>query len=284
MKKFLTYLIVFAVTLYAVQSGVYLGIAQLMNDHSQFRFARYFRRPSHDVFILGNSRGANSVSERFAKDSLGVDALNLSYNGQTYPYLLALVKDICSHNQHATLYVEISALPNSWEDDNYASYMHNSRFFRGQYAGTVYNWLLLTRLDNEFLLRDINNFFKSDDNWINKNTITQAVLKQEMASRDTVSLFPDKELMASRLDTLQQVCHANHNKLIYFLAPYFPLYRARIRDLDSVADFIQGKYDFVNLNSVPLSWDMFEDRLHTNTKAVGRLTDTLLKAGERPAL
>ena len=114
-KKILTLTISF----FVLQFVFFTFTKNILDSKSNFRITRYFNNPIHKNFIIGNSRGVNSINEFYAKNTLKLDVINLSYNGMPFEYNYALFQDINSHNHNSTIFIEITCLTNEGVDNSY---------------------------------------------------------------------------------------------------------------------------------------------------------------------
>lgn len=271
-------LVCFLVVVYAGQWIVYFVCKGILDRRSQFRITRYFRQPKHDIFVLGNSRAVNSIDERYAKDSLHLDVLNVSFNGMPYLNTVDMLQEVNRSNKGSVIYLEISCLATDNGDDAFAYYMSNSTFIDRRYHGTLYGWLPLARLNSDIFLRSIYYLHRPDDNWINRNVITPAIISG-IAASPPEALFPDTIKFHQRLDEVQRICATHGNRLILFLAPYYPAYLDKLTDYQLFKGYLDahaGTYRFVDLNIVQLRAEMFADRVHTNEKGALPLTRYLM--------
>jgi len=251
----------------------------VLDRYSQFRLTRFYRNPKHSNFILGNSRAVNSVNEKYANEKLHVDVINLGFNGMPYSSLKPILDDVNKLNRNVTIYVEISALVNNVFDDSYAYYISNSPELKKEYKSTPFNWLQLLRLNNEIFLRNIYYLRKSDNDWINNYSISKALIEQIKNDKRAIVTFPNEEELMARIVQIQRLCEAHQNKVIFFLAPYYPDYLKQMADYKRVTDHLLSRKDIVyyDLNTLPLPPNSFADRLHTNVSGATALTDFLLK-------
>ncbi|HTE02164.1 MAG TPA: hypothetical protein VK668_22905 [Mucilaginibacter sp.] len=278
MKKFLISLSVFLLAAFVTQYVVYTVFKKVLDSKSKFRITRYFRSPKHKYFVLGNSRGVNSINEKYATEKLKLDIINLSFNGMPYQNMAAILTDVNSKNTNAVIFVEISCLNNNEFDNSYSYYSSNSTIIKKQFSGSVYNMFNLLRLDNELFLRNIYYLKKSDNDWVNNYTITQSII-DKIKTDTSFKIAPNKDLFATRLAELQKTCNDHGNRLVYFLAPYYPGYLYKISDYNSVLSYMSENsktYQFINLNKEKMTDDMFADRLHTNVKGSVLLTTDLV--------
>lgn len=203
MNKFLYRLIAFIVLAFVTQYAVYMAFKYVLDKKSDFRISRYFRAPKHKYFVIGDSRGANSIDEKYATEALKIDIINLSFNGMPYKNSLDMLDQVNRDNTNSTIFFEISCLADNDFDGAYSYYSSNSDIFKKRYAETIYNLPTLLRLNNEFFLRNIYYLRKSDNDWINMGTITQNVINQ--ISRDSsYKMFPNINEFHQRLALLQK--------------------------------------------------------------------------------
>jgi len=278
MKKFLFRSTIFIALSFLAQYVFYIAVKTTLDKKSQFRLTRYFRSPEHKFFVVGNSRAVNSVNEKYARQQLRMDLINLSFNGEPYKNVLNMVDDINSKNKNSTIFFEISCLSNTNFDDEYAYYIPNSPIIGKEFSGTPYDWLPMLRLNNELFLRNIYYLNKSDNDWVNRNTISINIINHIKAD-SLYTIFPDKKVLADRLAEVQKRCDENGIRLIFFLAPYYPAYRYKIADYDSTIAYMgsmANKYRFIDLNKIKLSNEMYADRVHTNYKGSELLTLNLI--------
>jgi len=282
MKKFLFRLSVFCILTFAAQYITYFAIKKALDKKSQFRLTRYFRAPKHKYFVIGNSRGLNSINEKYANETLKIDLINLSVNGEPYKNALNILDDINERNKNSVIFLEITCLNKNYFDHSYSYYISDSKILRKAYAGKTYNWLHLLRLNNELFLRNIYYLKKSDNDGINKNTITKNMI--DHIKIDSSFRINDNEgIYLNRLTTLQKICDDHGNKLIFFLTPFYPEYLSKITDYNSTIQFMnvnKTKFNFVNLNNIKLPDYMFADRIHTNYKGSVPLTRALIDSSK----
>lgn len=278
MRKFLYRLFVFLIAIFVAQYIIYAATKKILDKKSQFRITRYFRSPKHKYFVLGNSRGVNSINEKYANEKLKLDIINLCFNGEPYKNVLNMVDVVNNSNVNSVIFLEITCLNDNYFDTSYSYYISNSKLIKKQYAGTLYSWLSLLRLNNELFLRNIYYLKKSDNDWGNGNTITNNIINKIKAD-SSYTIFPDQHAFFYRLSEIQKMCDDHGNRVIFFLAPYYPGYLYKISDYNSVISYMNEnsqKYKFINLNNEKLTNDMFADRIHTNTKGSILLTRDLI--------
>lgn len=280
MSFFLKRLLLLLVIAYISQFVLFKVSKSILDKKSEFRLTRFFRSPRHANFILGNSRAVNSVNEKYAVEKLNIDVINLGFNGMPYKNLKTILDAVNNKNTNATIFVEITALLNEINDDSYAYYISNSPEIKLQYQKTVFEKLQLLRLNNEIFLRNIYYLRKSDNDWINRYSISPALIKEIRGNNKPVSIFPDQKELINRIFQIKKDSEAHHNKVVFFLAPYYPDYLSKITDYKEVCDYLYSLkpqiifYD-LNLQSLPPS--SFADRLHTNVDGAIPLTEYLLK-------
>ncbi|RYZ97965.1 MAG: hypothetical protein EOP47_20475 [Sphingobacteriaceae bacterium] len=285
MKKFLIRLVIFIAVAFTGQYILYVAIKGALDKKSNFRLSRYFRDRTHNIFVLGASRAVNSINEKYANETLHLDVINLGFNGMPYANMADILDDVNSANKNAVIYIELSSLYDVEVglDNQYAYYMSNSASIHKRFANTVYDRIALLRLNNEFFLRSIYYLKKTDNDWLNQNVISPGVISEAHRMKRFL-LVKKKAEFIERLAIVQKKCDEHGNKLIYFLAPYFPEYRNKSYDFNDITDIMEcnkDKYKFINLNTITLPEDMFADRVHTNYKGSIQLTDSLISISKR---
>ena len=279
MKKFVYRFLILAVSIFVAQFVLYIGIKYVLDSKSKFRLTRYFRNSKHDYYILGNSRAVNSVNEKYANDSLKLDLINLGFNGEPYKNIVDLLDDINSKVTHKTIFFEVSCITKAKTDYSYAYYIANSKFIKKDYSNTIYDKIALLRFNNEFFIRNIFYLNKSDNNWINNGTITPAIIN-EIDTIKSATIFHNNTVdFEKRMVEIAAKCAKSNNKVVFYLAPYFPKYLARISDYNYTLNFFKtnaGKYNFVDMNNVQLTQSMFMDKIHSNITAAPILTRYLM--------
>ena len=277
MKKFLIRLLIIITAAYCSQYLLYASLKTILDRKSQFRLTRYFRDKQHDYFVLGNSRAVNSVNEKYANEERRKDLINLSFNGMPYNNVVDILDDVNANNRGSTIFVEITSLLNNDIDNSYSYYLSDSKFVRKTYQHTIYDNICLLRLNNELFLRNIYYLTQSDNDWINRSTISQSLI-ENVSKADPVTIMTNMEEFTSRLDSLRDKCDRSGNKLIYFWAPYLPEFRETISDYSAIVKILEDdskRYNFINLNEVQLPRESFADRLHTNYSGSILLTNSL---------
>lgn len=257
---------------------LYKGMKTFLDHKAQFRMTRYFRSPAHHYFVLGNSRAVNSIEEKYAVDSLHMSLINLSFNGEPYENVLDMLKEVNASNQNDTIYLEVTCLGNNEKDNGYSYYMDNSPVIHQRYASSIYDRIALLRLNNELFLRNLYYLRTSDNDWVNMNKITTAIIEGVSTSPE-VDIMTNDTVFKARLKSMEELCQSHRNHLIFFLAPYYPSYLKKIKDYENLVAYMEANtntYRFFDLNKLHFSDEMFADKVHTNFRGAVMLTDSLV--------
>jgi hypothetical protein len=93
------------------------------------------------------------------------------------------------------------------------------------------------------------------------------------------NLINEKNQFEERVQLIQSKCDARGNKLVYFLAPYFPTFLSKALDYNYVTKFFLNRRGaFIDLNQYSMPNSYFADRVHTNFNGATFLTQKLLDA------
>ena len=276
---FLKRVIIYFLIVFISQIGFYYALNAIFSNYSDFRFNRYFKNDNFDIFILGNSRAVNSVNERQGSILSGKKVINLAYNGMPNNNIIDFVDDINEKYTGKLIYIEISSLfEKSNSSNEYSFYMDKSKFIFSRFENTRYRYIKLLSYNNEFFLRNLYYLNRSDQDWSNQNVINEPILKN-IAKVKPFNLINERHQFEERIQLIQSKCDAKGNKLIYFLAPYFPTYLSKARDYDDLKKvFLKRKLAFVDLNQYLLPVSYYADRVHTNSQGAAFLTQNLFNS------
>ena len=279
MIVFLKRVLIYFLIVFMSQLGLYYCFNAIFSNYSDFRFNRYFKNNNFDIFILGNSRAVNSVNEKQGSILSGKNVVNLSYNGMPTDNIIDLVDDINEKYTGKLIYIEISSLfKRSNSSNEYAFYMDKSKFIFSRFNNTRYHYIKLLRYNNEFFLRNLYYLNRSDQDWSNQNVINAPILKS-ISKAKPFNLIDDKDQFEERIQLIQSKCDVKGNKLVYFLAPYFPTYLSKALDYGYLKSyFLQRNGTFIDLNQYLLPISYFADRVHTNSNGAVFLTQKLLNS------
>ena len=276
---FLKRVIIYFLIVFISQIGFYYALNAIFSNYSDFRFNRYFKNDNFDIFILGNSRAVNSVNERQGSILSGKKVINLAYNGMPNNNIIDFVDDINEKYTGKLIYIEISSLfEKSNSSNEYSFYMDKSKFIFSRFENTRYRYIKLLSYNNEFFLRNLYYLNRSDQDWSNQNVINESILKS-IAKVKPFNLINERHQFEERIQLIQSKCDAKGNKLIYFLAPYFPTYLSKTRDYDDLKKvFLKRKLAFIDLNQCLLPVSYYADRVHTNSQGAAFLTHNLFNS------
>jgi hypothetical protein len=277
MIVFLKRVLIYFLIVFMSQLGLYYCFNAIFSNYSDFRFNRYFKNNNFDIFILGNSRAVNSVNEKQGSILSGKNVVNLSYNGMPTDNIIDLVDDINEKYTGKLIFIEISSFFLKVNSTNeYSFYMDKSKFIFSRFENTRYHYIKLLSFNNEFFLRNLYYLNRSDQDWSNQNIINAAILKS-ISKAKPFNLIDDKHQFEERIQLIQSKCDDKGNKLVYFLAPYFPTYLSKALDYGYLKNyFLQRNGTFIDLNQYSLPESYYADRVHTNSNGAVFLTQKLL--------
>jgi hypothetical protein len=261
MKRFIIKIGSLILAVYVLQYLLFIIGKNVLDNYSNFRFTRYFRDKNHKYYVLGNSRAVNSINEQYINDSLKLDVINMSYSGMPYNVVKSFLYDISENQHNKIILIELSSLFNNNIDMNYVYYLSNSIYFKNNYKNTLYNYLPLSRFNNELFLRNLYYLIKNDKNWNNKYTINNNLIKS-IQNDSLQNIFIDKEILTNRINELISI--SKDNKIIFFLAPYYPEYLKKINNYEKYNATIFKDYEIYDLNILKLEKESFADRIHMN--------------------
>jgi hypothetical protein len=246
---------------------------------SEFRYSRLYQNETrNDILILGNSRGVNGFYQPDIEKATGQHVLNLSYNALPSGMATALLEDYLErHPAPRLLLVEVSFFAdpeplNSTTLANFKPYSDpSSRFFCRLSHLYCFN--------SEMHLRALYYLNKSDQNWINRYTISQEIID----SIEAVEPF-ELELNEAQLATMQELLkvarqHSVAVKLV--MSPYFPAYTERIQNLPDWLNKLEQAtgLDILDYSKAVTDTNGFSDRLHLNPEGSLALLKQMLNDG-----
>ena len=278
MCKFIKKVFILFLSFLFAQYFVFFLTNIILTKKSNFRITRYFSNPKHKYFVLGNSRAVNSVNEFYAKKSLNLDLINLSFNGMPFENIFSIYQDINSNNINSIIFIEVSSLSNNKLDNSYVYYSSQSKYISKLYPEVKYKIFPLLKFNNDLFLRNIYYLYKNDDDWINRNIINYSLIKS-IKKNEKNQIINNYNLLSENIKKINNVSIKNNNKVIFFLAPYYPKYLTTLTDYNKLINyFIHDNNDlsFIDLNKIKLSDDQFADRIHTNFNGSYILTKSLL--------
>ncbi|MDA9551192.1 hypothetical protein N9R47_04510 [Flavobacteriaceae bacterium] len=266
-------------------------------DKSGFRFSRVSKLESNEYVILGNSRGVNSVNERFCVNDLGLRVINLSYNGLTPVLIDNIISDLNNMEtfKKTTFLIEVSAFL-GWEEvkttegcksrlvlkynevvpDILLPFRHNFASVDSVYKKLypLNSFFHLLNYNNEGFLRGMYYLNKTDNNWVNRKEIDQSLIEY-YSNMNCIQFSFDK-------DNLDQFVNTMSNKNInfkFFMAPWHPSYKHKFVNYDMVLNIIESQYNInvIRLDNLTLDDSAFADGMHTNIKGAKYLSKVLLE-------
>lgn len=295
MKRFIFVVIAFFAAIFLIDKGLSQVLSTIV-DKSNFRFSRVSRLDENTVVVLGNSRGVNSVNEKYCHDSLNVDLINLSYNGMTPSLIIGLSQDLSKNTvfDNSIFLIEISSFF-AWEEIKNGINCNEGNFFlqnrdfpdfflpfRGNFKtvdsiydlkypmNSVFN---LLDYNSEGLLRSIYYLRKSDNEWINNGVISSSLIDY-YDHLHCIKLTFDRTGFEDLLEALKKY----NVKYRFFMAPWHESYKNKFVNYNLILNLIKDKYrvNIVRLDNLELQSSFFADGLHTNTNIDRFLTRSLI--------
>ncbi|MDG1689746.1 MAG: hypothetical protein P8I02_03075 [Flavobacteriales bacterium] len=264
MKLFLKYLLSLLILIYA-SDKIISGALDKLISKSKFRYINLFNE-NPEVYLIGNSRGVNSLLERKFKNDYEIDVLNLSYNGLTPGEIISLIQHI---NKKKLLLIEISSLLNQTSIRNDLGRFNSIKNLRTKtFIGEIFN---LVYFNNELTYRLIYYIFKSDKTWINKNII------------DNISLQYYKNNKVKESFTLRNFWYVKNEldkmniDYLFYLAPIHHLKKRSIDNFEEINSTLKNNLGprYLDISDL-ISFDKgFADLLHTNHNSVDLIHESI---------
>ena len=250
---------------------------------SQFRYSRLYRGGNRaDILILGDSRGVHSFYAPALEQMTGRRVLNLSYNSMSPRVAEAVLLDYLERNPaprmviiETTCVIVTDVLATElrtyggFSPRLAALYAHEHPVAAA--AGRIFH---LYPLNSEFYLEAVHYMRRSDQDWINQETMPPALRVRKPGG------FPVPQ--PEQLDALARVAELLRQRgieLRLVLAPYSPLQQPQ-----NAPDFIAA----VEQRTGARVWnyvgaledlDAFADRVHLNERGSRMLLQMLARDG-----
>lgn len=261
MKSYIRYLFILTVILITFDRSASFLIDELLK-FSNFRFVN-IGKENPDYFVIGNSRGVNSVNESQFDSDFCLDVLNVSYNGLNPNEIKYLIKKI---NTTKPILIEISPFLRdkrssykSPKSNNLSDELKRFSVFKNLRT-KKFDVLNLYRFNNELFLRSLYYLFTSDKSWGN-NKVLDPVKKNILIN----NLNP-VEIDIYFLDDFVKFLNEHNVNYLFYYAPIHPEMKKSILNWDlvnlEVQELLKNKYldlsDLINQDS------SFADFVHTN--------------------
>ena len=255
MNKYLKYIITL-ILLILITDRILVSALNYISKNSNIRFSNILNEKV-DFFVLGNSRGVNSLNEFEFEKKHDLELLNISYNGLSNREIEYLISFL---DPSKIMVIEISVFLNSSKDSkiqktnrfNSFKYLRNKEFI-----GEIFN---LYYYNNELTLRTLYYYFKSDKNWSNNKILND--IKLEYLLSLTGNSYLDLEKYRSFKFFLDQ---NNYNYLMYY-APIHPRAKDKILNWKSINDVLKNELGekYLDISDLIQDDDGFADLIHTN--------------------
>jgi hypothetical protein len=218
-----------------------------------------------DIYVLGNSRGVFSVWESEFDKKYDLDILNLSFTRLNSESIQYLAKSI---NKDKTVFIELSSFLSQDPDETGMI----SPIFRANKGLRISNdesknafsrLFVSYNFNNRATLRLLYHIFKTDKNWSQKRRINESIIYK-------LRKTPDHQLLLKNqfFEFVKFLEEENYN-YVFFHAPYHPLVRNRITNLDDMhaqLDTILGNR-FIDMTDLVTEDIHFADGIHSNNIA-----------------
>lgn len=262
MKKFIKYIVaIFALVVSLNFFGSFL--LDLLISKSNFRWINMFEE-SPSAYVIGNSRGVNSIIEKEFNEKCNLDILNLSYNGLQPSEIEHLVKFT---NVDKPLIIEISTflVQTNYSLDNFRfSSIKNLRNY-SDWSTTLFP---LFNYNNDLTLRLLYYNFSNDKSWVNSGVLDDLEVKIYESKLNKISYD-----LSKLIDFLQFLENRGQDYILYH-SPIHNSYKKSITNFDEVIDQIKElSPSFLDLSSSLQSNEFFADLGHSNNLGATFLQD-----------
>ena len=268
MKKYLKYVFILLL-LILITDRILSSVLNYISENSKIRFSNILNEQV-DFYVLGSSRGVNSINEFEFEKKYDLELLNVSYNGLSNIEMQYLINFLDSSK---LLLIEISDFlhkENSKPDIkinrfNSFKYLRNKEF-----PGEIFN---LYYYNNELTLRMMYYYFKSDKNWGNNNILDDNKLEY-LLKREK-----DNNLGLEKFRNLKKILDdKNYNYLMYY-APIHPKAKAKILNWKSINYVLKNEIGekYLDISDLIQDNDGFADLVHTNHNSYPKINAELYK-------
>jgi len=251
---------------------------------SQFRFSRVYRG-SNDaaIVIMGDSRGVHSFYAPAIEQLTGQRVLNLSYNSMSSRIGEAVLADYVDRNPPPRIVlIEITHLIVASDlATELRTYAHHSARLRALYAEThpraarLGEVFRLLAYNSEFFFRAMVYLRRSDQDWINRSTITPELLATP-AGDWQLAIRPES------LDALERTVRTLRGRGItvrLLIAPYQA--PGHVTNIPDVMRTVTQRVRLPVLNYISAGGpaENFADRVHMNQRGAERFMQRLTADG-----
>lgn len=265
MKEFVKYILVLLISFFLLNITL-SGLIDRTLKYSNIRFTRMVS-DDYDMAVMGNSRAVNSMSEDLFEKKLGLNVINLGYNGLTKGEMFFLA----THLRDSTvLFLECSGL--LWGKSSVFDYDNKFRSFE-HLRDSSFDPLSLANYNNELFLRSLYYLTGNDRNWINNGQLSNDklnFLKEGLSSR---SLFYD----AIDFQNFDSLFALRNIEAYYFIAPIRPEMKEAYLNWNEIMLELHKRYpdNFYDLSNLIYRRESFADLIHTNRNELDLIHDSL---------
>jgi len=287
--KHIKTILLFTSIFWVGQWALVWGLEKTLSN-STFRFSKIYYPNTvmnNDVLCLGNSRGVNSFYAPYIQRKHKIEAYNLSYNGLKMPLVNLFLKDYLEvHDQPQHVFIEVSNLFNEEKETDYSKfnlYSKKSTQLKAQIhlnnktKSWVTQFFPLYRFNSELLYRNLFYLRKSDQKWINRYKISNAL---EQSVKDMPSF--EKQINKKDIKSLKELVvllESRQIKAHLFIAPYLPAYLLKFKNFESILTEIEAKLErpIIDISNLITDSKYFADRVHTNEQGAEIIADKLME-------
>lgn len=270
--------------------GIGYGLHRLLLS-SELRYSQmYAGGLEMDGLILGSSRGVNGFYAPGLSARLGTEWLNLSHNGVSTRLLEALLRDYLELNAKPEIVIvevtsvqsDLSAIMNLkmyWGQSEHLGALARE-YSKKDYYGAEVSWLYAH--NSEMFLRAMHYLDRTDQDWINRYSITTALLEQTRELPPQQYEAPKPENVAA-LRRILELCQQQDIEVRLVFTPLLPAYVGKLENLDawiaSLQAEIGGGQRIYNYAAALDDPNDFADRVHLNVHGVETLMEQMIADG-----
>jgi hypothetical protein len=270
MQKVLWFVLLIGILLAGDRAFGYLLKRKL--ESSQFRYSRmYTGRSAADILLVGNSRGLTLYQPAIEKIT-GASSFNLSYNGAP-AYLLQVLTsdylDLYPAPKQAIIEITLADRANNALVTSFGAYLPYSERMRKLMQDSLSKEFTtsqvthLYRYNSEVFHRTLFHSSKTDTDWLNTHTLTEAAATDPNAKPYPLEVHPQ---LISALGEMVKALQAKGVTTHLVIAPYAPNYAAKVTNLDQVKQAVETATGLPvhDYRSLLTDYRDFSDYMHPN--------------------
>lgn len=263
MKKGLLYIAMFFGCLIVVDRLIGYTLDAII-DYSDFRYVNLFHEEP-DIYVIGNSRAVYAVCESEFDQDYDLDILNLSFTRLSSESIQFITKHL---NKNKLVLIEVSPfLATDPDETGEISPIFNSikglRKDTNNDLNSLEKFFKSYNFNNRATLRVLYHLFKTDKNWVQNREINASIIEK------LEQTAPYKLYSKPQFFEFQKLLEREGYNYVFFHAPYHPLIRSKITNLDQIHQELNGLLGnrFIDLTDFLDEDSYFADGIHTNYRA-----------------